>query len=462
MATVNGPHAGDLCRLTVVVGGGRADLAVPVDLPIAELLPVLVRSARLDVSTGDWVLQRLGEEPLDEDATPQQLGLHDGDTLYLRTARTAMPPIDFDDIVDGIASAVGARTDVWKPGYTGVFLLASTVLAALAALAVLIPAGQLGLRVAVAGGLSLLLVSAAAASSRALDDLRSAVTLGLAAVGFAAFAGTGLPAALGAGRDSYTTADAVLSGGAFAAGMAMLAMATTGVAAALFTVTAVVTAAAGAGALLISWPGLPPAGAAAIVAGATYLLSVLAPNVVARIAKLRPPELPTSAADLSRDIDAFPEQQIVARANAADRYLTAVAGAVAAICLGAFVVLIRSATPLALVTVAVIAFGLALRARTVIAFWQRLALAVPAAAGLALLAVGATLQLPPAGRALAAGGLVLVAVLLTWMTRRLGRAQVSPYLGRVADVFETLTAVAVVPLAVGLAGGYTFAQGLAG
>src|SRR3954470_9204852 len=79
----------DACRLTVVAPSGWIELAVPSDIAIADLLPALVQqagehAAEEGLEHSGWVLQRLGDEPLDEDLTPAALGLLDGDTLYLR------------------------------------------------------------------------------------------------------------------------------------------------------------------------------------------------------------------------------------------------------------------------------------------------------------------------------------------------------------------------------------------
>lgn len=55
-----------LCRLTVRAPDKTLDLAVPADVPIADLLPVIAGHAGEDLSEhglehGGWVLQRLGE-----------------------------------------------------------------------------------------------------------------------------------------------------------------------------------------------------------------------------------------------------------------------------------------------------------------------------------------------------------------------------------------------------------------
>src|SRR5689334_12048064 len=98
----------DTCRITVVAPAGWIELAVPTDIPIADLLPALVQeagehAAEEGLEHSGWILQRLGQEPLDEDLTPAGLDLLDGDTLYLRPRDRALPVLEFDDIVDGVS-----------------------------------------------------------------------------------------------------------------------------------------------------------------------------------------------------------------------------------------------------------------------------------------------------------------------------------------------------------------------
>ncbi len=62
-----------------------------------------------------WTLQRLGEDPLDPEATPESAGLRDGDVLHLRPAEAALPALHFDDVSDGVAHTVGSGPGRWRP-----------------------------------------------------------------------------------------------------------------------------------------------------------------------------------------------------------------------------------------------------------------------------------------------------------------------------------------------------------
>src|SRR5215470_854024 len=161
----------DTCRLTVVAPSSWADVALPVHVPLADLVPVLVRKADpqladAGVTHGGWVLQRLGEAPLDEDGTPADLGLLDGETVYLRPRESALPEYDFDDLIDGLAMGALAL-----------------------GVAALVQDGPAVPRAVTAGLATALLLFAGMAASRALGDAAAGVLLGLAALPYAALDG---------------------------------------------------------------------------------------------------------------------------------------------------------------------------------------------------------------------------------------------------------------------------------
>ncbi|MGH3374441.1 MAG: EsaB/YukD family protein, partial [Actinoallomurus sp.] len=115
--------AAGLCRLRFRAPEKMFELAVPADVPLADLLPAIIGHAGSDLEEkgldhGGWVLQGLGADPLDEERTAESLGLHDGDELYFRPRREAMPPVHFDDLVDGVATGMRSRGDSWRPEAT--------------------------------------------------------------------------------------------------------------------------------------------------------------------------------------------------------------------------------------------------------------------------------------------------------------------------------------------------------
>ncbi|MER7187449.1 EsaB/YukD family protein, partial [Streptomyces hyaluromycini] len=183
----------EVCRLTVEAPAGRADLAVPVTTPVSALLPVLLRQAVGDDLQGTpWILQRLGAEPLDPEATPESAGLRDGDVLHLRPADAALPALHFDDVSDGVAHAVGTGSGRWHPGLTRNLGLALSCLALAALAATLLGAGPGPLTSAAAGAVALVLAAGCAAAARAQADRGGVLVTGVGAFGFAALAGTAL------------------------------------------------------------------------------------------------------------------------------------------------------------------------------------------------------------------------------------------------------------------------------
>ncbi|WP_239074979.1 EsaB/YukD family protein, partial [Streptomyces sp. SID10853] len=143
-------------------------MGVPVDVPLADLVPVLVEYAGGDLheegsAQGGWTLQRLGAAPLDEEGTPQSLELRDGETLYLRARHESLPEVDFDDLVDGIGETLRARPDTWRPALTRRLLIGLAVAGLTAALFTVALPGPVGWRAGAAAVLAVLLLAGATA-----------------------------------------------------------------------------------------------------------------------------------------------------------------------------------------------------------------------------------------------------------------------------------------------------------
>ncbi|MER7913615.1 EsaB/YukD family protein, partial [Streptomyces sp. NPDC096068] len=200
----HGGEGAGLCRISVVGEGRRADLAVPETATVAALLPVLLR--HLEVATTGprdphWVLQRLGEGPLDPEGTPESLGLRHGDVLHLRPGEDPLPEPDFDDLADGVAHVLGTTDGRWRPDHTRRLftVLAGIGLAALAA--VLVAEGPgLPTALACATAAAVLAVAAATRGRTAAEGSRAAATAtGAAAVALATLAGLAATGPAGGG-----------------------------------------------------------------------------------------------------------------------------------------------------------------------------------------------------------------------------------------------------------------------
>ncbi|MFB9352527.1 type VII secretion integral membrane protein EccD, partial [Streptomyces heliomycini] len=188
-----------LCRVTVRAPARTVDLAVPSDVPVADLLPTVIGYGGDDLEEsglehGGWVLQRLGGPPLDPESTLDSLGLRDGEELYLRPRTEALPEVHIDDLVDGIADGMGRRPHGWSP-QAGRRLLRGLAAATLALGIVLLalPGTAGWMRAVAASAAGLLLIAGAGSASRAVGDAGAGSVLGLMAAPYFALAGWLLP-----------------------------------------------------------------------------------------------------------------------------------------------------------------------------------------------------------------------------------------------------------------------------
>ena len=196
----------DLCRVVVVTPHRTLELALPEKVLLADLMPVLVERATASgfmertgrgrvkglTGEGDWVLQRLGSAPFNEEMTPAALQIREGETLYLRPRDAQLPPAHFDDLIDGIATGVGSRRDRWRDSMTRGMFLSICVLALGGCFALLLDASMRG-RGGIAGALALLCLVGSLLCSRALGDRWAGSALGIAAVPFAGLMGFVVP-----------------------------------------------------------------------------------------------------------------------------------------------------------------------------------------------------------------------------------------------------------------------------
>jgi ESX secretion system protein EccD len=446
--------AGDVCRITVVGPRSRVDVALPATVPFAHLFPAIARFARVDgrEAPGGWSLQRLGQRAFEPSATPASVGLLDGELIYLRPRVAQLPEMTSDDIADQIA-AVHDGPGRWTSDDTRRAALGAGALA-LAAGAVVIVRSAMPASAAVAGLMTLLLLAAAASAARAAGDHAAGVALGYSALPYAFLAGLAADGTARASGLPHAGAVGVLAGFAVTALAAVLAAVIVGlpaflgpVAAALFGVLAA--------ALAMEWPRLGAAGAAALVATVALALMPLVPGLAFRVAGVPLPAVPASADDLRDDALFAPVADVRPRAVAADRI---VAGAIAGVGLtaaGAEIALGYGHGLLPRVTLAVLACAVLVRSRVFPGRAQRLWLVIPGLAGLALLAV-------VAGRLSALVALVAVAAVAIGVGARPRGRRASPFWRRAADVSDTLLVVALVPLALGVAGILHFLHGLHG
>ncbi|GAB1643512.1 type VII secretion integral membrane protein EccD [Krasilnikovia sp. MM14-A1259] len=463
-----------LARVTISAPQRRVDVALPEHVPLAELLPEVLRHAGEGLADdgeqhGGWLLRRTDGQAL---ATAEGLypqGVRDGEVLHLVPAREQWPELEYDDVVEAIADSARRRGTVWSPAATrGAALAGGGVLLALALTAV--PSagpGWPGAAYVGVGGAVLLLLAGVTAS-RAYGDAQAGAVLGACALPYA-FAGGAILVApdagdrvgvlgvlpwlggpeLLAGATALLLAAVVGGVGVAAARSLFTAGGTVGLLAALTAVMGLFTSAAGAAAVLLS--------VLVCGIGAFPLLAIRFGKV-----PLPPVTLPSGAAAADADsagvLDASRERPgraiVFAAVTRTEELLAGMLLGHAVLAAGAFIVLVAGGAGSARLLVAVGAAALLLRSRLFVTLRQRVPLVAGGLCGVAALGVD-LLSGAPTGVLLAVSGAAFLLALLTMVAgATYSRRPPSPYLGRAADLLDTLVVVSVIPVACAVLGLY--------
>lgn len=440
---------GLVCRLTVRGPARQVDLAVPVNVLIADLMPVLLHHLGEELPDRGllhegWVLQRLGGPALAEDTTVAALGLRDGDVLYLRGRADQLPPVDFDDLIDGLATAVRGRGGRWTAQLTRIAAAGLLCVVLGLGLAVVGLAGHPLDRAGAAAVVAVVCLILAQRVGSTVELRALAVVAVVGAIAYAATAGLLAP--------GTTTADVVWgTPQVLTAAVAVLGMVVVGIAV-LAWARPLLVGVLGGGALaamagaLGTLTGLGMAEVAAIVAVVATVGITVVPLSAFRLSGLRLAPLPTQPEHLQEDLDPAPGQDVVDRAGQAQSYMTALYAGLAAPTAVALAVL-GGAPGWAAPTLATLgAATLALTSRPMTGVWHRLSLLLAAAAGLTSIAVREALNYPQ-WRAIGTAVLVPAAALLCLLIARVlpGR-RLMPYWGRLGDLVHLLFGVAMLPV----------------
>ncbi|SCE79103.1 type VII secretion integral membrane protein EccD [Micromonospora mirobrigensis] len=450
---------GGLSRITVVAPRTRMDLALPSDVPLADLLPTLLRYAGEDLADegvrhGGWSLARLGGPPLDGGRTPTQLGIRDGEVLYFNPRAAAAPEIVFDDVVDAVATATNQRPGAWQVDTTRSFSVLFTGVTLAAGAAATLFAGPPQLPGALAALLvAVALLVGAAVLSRAAGDSRTGALLGLAGTGFAAVGGL-LVLAGDRTLGELASAHVLLAATAVAVFGALAALAV-GDRLPLFVGATSVGAAVALGAVVCPVFGATPAAAAAIVATVAFGTLPMLPMAAYRLARLPVPSIPTGPDDLKTDAETVDGRQVLRLSERADQFLTGLLWTVALLVLGGELVLAVDGRLPAVLLCLVLAVLSLLRARPFVGRAQRTPVLLAGTAGL-VLAGWATFTAGGLGTRLGVvlGGLLLAAVVSLIYGLTVAGKPISPLWGRMLDIVEILVIVSLVPLAVWVCGLY--------
>lgn len=455
------PTAGEFCRLTVVQPGGRCDVAVPIGTPVCSLLPVLLE--RLQQTPQErgipWVLQRLGEDPLDPDGTPETLGLRHGDVLHLRPADAPLPSLHFDDVADGVAHVISGRPDRWRPQTTRQLALALSALALVALAAALVGAGPGVLTAASAAMIAAVLTGGCVLAGHTGADRGAVVLAGLGALANGAL--TGLLLRPGPHGGFALVAVCVLnaSGCMVAISVVLLVWRLLPF---VIPGTALLTGLAAAGCAelvqVAHWHGDQ---AVAVVAVVLFLLGHAGPRLALRAAGLRVPLLPHNAEELQQDITPDPLEKVEQTVTAANAYLNSLCLASALVCTAAFWCLTQEAGWIGWLLPLVFSAAVLLRSRGLTGTLQRFPMVLAGAVGLALVLL---VRVAPGGAGELAAVLAVLlaaAVLLILFAQRLN-SRLLPVWGHSGDILELASAIALLPLLLQATHTYAYFRSLAG
>lgn len=441
-------------RVTIVAPTTRMDLALPSEVPLAELLPAVLHHAgdRLAdqgaTEQNGWTLRRLGGPPLDTGRTAVELDIRDGELLYFTPPGTPDTEVIYDDVVDAVADATRRRPGRWTPADTRRFGVGLAVAALLGALVVTLFAGPpqtIGGIVGLVTGA--VLIAVAALIARVLGDSLNGTLLAMVGVAYAG--GSGLMLLAGARSIGAVAAPDLLLAGAGVMLFSALGLLAVGDYAQVFIAALITGLALVLGATMSTAWGATPAAAAAIVAVIVLASMPFHPMMSYWLGGLRTPSLPTGPDDLrSQAAPVTDGAKVLALSERAADFLVALTVAASIAAAGSIVTLITDGGLAPFILAALLSLLVLLRARPLISRSQRLPLLIAGGIGLGTVALAGFLTTDLALRlGLVAGGLGAVALISAVYGLGLAGKRISPLWGRLLDIAEILMIVAVVPMA---------------
>ncbi|MGW3624809.1 type VII secretion integral membrane protein EccD [Streptomyces sp. NPDC000880] len=458
------------CRVTVVAPDGRVDVALPEDIPVADLYPEILRLSGQSPAAGAPVgyhLVRRDGTVLDSARTLAAQRILDGELLSLRPFAESLPPAVFDDVSDAVASAVARDRTLWNDNLMrGAGLFGGSALLVLLAFVLWTadPRHDMhGLPGILAGVTGVLLLALAGVRARVYDDRASSVALGIGSMANLAVAGAGLlPLAEGQGIGKLQF---------------LLACAAVLVASVILMIVApggdgpfvafVFTAAVG---LLVTFAAImtrmEPAETAAVCAPLSVGALAFLPGLSTRFARLpigfEPPR--TAAGDYGTDpapqgpVDA---ERIAAQARRGHELLVGLVGGCALVAVGAAAVLGFSDNVWGQLLALTTGIAMLMRAH-LFRYTAQVGCALAAGLGaLVLLGLGLCLN-PPTGLMLDAlkGDSTALDIRTVWLTAAVAgvaalitaiglivpRKGVTPFWGRLLEIAEACVLLTLVPL----------------
>ncbi|GAB3733643.1 hypothetical protein GCM10027598_58450 [Amycolatopsis oliviviridis] len=440
------------------------DLALPAEVPLVDLLPaVLIQFGAEMIEQGaeheGWVLQRVGEAALDEDRTLTQLNVFDGETLHLRPRADQLAAIDYDDLVDGVGEQVREHPGAVTPARVRWLFHTSAMVTLLLSLWLVFAESALVGQVLLSAGLTLVLLVAGALVARGAAKPESAVIPVAAAVGHAALTGLLLVEMVDPAANSMVKITGAAAGALLALMAGLIAVADAAllfVGAILFAAVFLITG------LIGSVTPATFAQTTAVGLVLSLILGLFIPTAAFRLSGLTLPMLPTGAEELHEDIDSVPHKVVVDRGAATFGYSTALytgLGLAQAILLP---LLIVDGDVWHMTLSLLMTLLLLLRSRHPNGMIQRCAVLLPAGAALMVNVVAWGEAMPPATRFLLVIPLIMIAGLFLLGGEHLPGKRFRPYWGRAVEIFELITAIAILPILFQVLHVYTFMRNLAG
>ncbi|MFF9482384.1 type VII secretion integral membrane protein EccD [Streptomyces sp. NPDC014733] len=476
------------CRVTVAAPDARIDVALPEDVALVDIYPEILRlsgqSQAEGAPTGYHLVRRDGTV-LDAGQSLAQQQILDGDLLLLKPFAESLPLPVFDDVSDAVASAVKQNRTRWSDDlmhYVG--LTAGVLLLTMMAFALWfsnpVDRDMHRLPGIIAGVVGIVLVAVSGVRARVYDDHGSSIALGLASLPHLLIAGSGIfpvDAGEGPGRLHLLVGCVVVliasvllvvllpQGDApFVAAAFLSAIGTLAVFAAILTDAA-------------------PIEVAAVTAAVSIALVAWLPGLSARFARLpigyKSPDQIAKGYDADRDSEAVDYVKIGNQARRGHELLLGLVAGCSALVVGsAGVVLGFSDNMWAQLMALAAGITIMLRARLFDYTAQIACMVVAGILTIVLLILGIALH-PPVdalvelarfgdsgplnirtvwfSASIAAGAALLVGVGLV-----VPRKGVTPFWGRIFDLFDSLVLLSLVPLCLAVLDVYARVRGLTG
>ncbi|GAA4540387.1 type VII secretion integral membrane protein EccD [Amycolatopsis samaneae] len=438
----------------------RIDVALPADVAVADLLPMLLDMAKETTPDGGarhggWALAKLGDAPLDPSRTLASLGVVDGELLQLRKRNENPPPPLYDDVVDAIAESSPDSFRPWTKETARRFgHVAGGIALVAAALALFLSGSFYGgsaLAAAIAGGIgAIACVAVGATLAKAYQAEATGVLV--AAAG-------GLPLAFVSGF--YIVPGLSLRANLLLACALVLIVASVcilviGAGITTFIAAATVGAFGALAFLFGTFIAHPIPGIAAGTAAVALACISILPRATIWLAKLPLPHVPGSAEELKED-SGFPDYRAIERRTAvAHNYMTGLmvgCGVTTAI---SAIIASTAPGPFGIILGVVASLVLLLRARAYANGSQAIALLTTGMVSAAGILLGWIWTATPQSRVLYIfGALILVAAGSLVVGVIFPNQRFSPPLRRTVEIIEAICIATVLPLALGVMDLYT-------